>query len=148
MTRPTVEERFWAKVASRDEGECWKWMGEHDRYGYGRFSVSRGDRRSAHRMSYGYLVGIIPDGLVIDHTCRIRDCVNPAHMEPVTNAENVRRGEVGKHHPGPAATCRRGHPRSPNNVYERIDRHGYVARQCRVCLRAWNQARSRALQAA
>lgn len=85
---PTEVERFWRAV---DVGDCWEWMLSTTGNGYGVFSVS-GKNALAHRWSYENLVEPVPDGLVIDHLCRNRLCVNPDHMEPVTNAENVRRG--------------------------------------------------------
>lgn len=76
---------------------CWQWLGNLDRNGYG---VLTHAKRSwlAHRLSYAAFVGPIPDGLTIDHFCRQTDCVNPAHMEPVTMSENSRRAAVS--HPG------------------------------------------------
>jgi hypothetical protein len=70
---------------------CWIWLGEKNGEGYGR--IRRRTRSySAHRILYEMHVGSIPYGLVLDHLCRIPRCVNPAHLEPVTQAENVRRG--------------------------------------------------------
>src|SRR5450755_3951408 len=80
-TWPTAEERFWARVDKQTDG-CWVWTGAL-RTGYGTLSVS-GKNVPAHRFSYELLVGIIPDGLQIDHLCRNRACVNPEHLEPVT----------------------------------------------------------------
>lgn len=83
----------------------------------------------AHRFSYNLLVGHIPDGLVIDHLCRVRCCVNPDHLEPVTSIENTHRGE----HPNYIKTrCKRGHSFVGENFY--IDRRGY--RVCRLCAAA------------
>jgi len=79
---------------------------------------------------YEALIGPIPEGLVIDHLCRVRNCVNPAHMEPVTNTENVLRGT------GPTAVnaqkthCKHGHPLTPDNLVKRTDR-----RECMECRR-------------
>lgn len=75
------------------ETGCWIWMGELNRNGYGRISFG-GARRMVHRIVYILLVKSIPDGLHLDHLCRVRCCCNPAHMEPVTPRENTLRGEA------------------------------------------------------
>lgn len=78
-----------------DALECWLWIGPLDRYGYGKYRRSN-RHTGAHRIAYQLLVGEIPEGLVIDHLCRNRACVNPWHMDPVTNRENILRGHTGK----------------------------------------------------
>ena len=85
-------ERFVSKIVP--DGECWRWTGELN-LGYGRLSI---DRKPvyAHRWSYEFHVADIPEGLVIDHLCRNRWCVNPWHLEPVTIGVNVQRGERHK----------------------------------------------------
>lgn len=70
---------------------CWLWTGATDQRGYGRFSPGRTEKYLAHRWSYEYHRAEIPDGLQIDHLCRVKSCVNPWHLEPVTAAENMRR---------------------------------------------------------
>ncbi len=77
---------------------CWIWHGDVENTGYGRISRGRGraDRDLAHRWMYKRLVGPIPESLQIDHLCRRKRCVNPAHLEPVTPAENQRRGNAAK----------------------------------------------------
>lgn len=87
-----VAERFWAKVHKTDS--CWLWTASLT-FGYGSFWDGKGQVR-AHRFAYELLVDPIPEGLQLDHLCRIRHCVNPDHLEAVTNAENVQRGVVAK----------------------------------------------------
>lgn len=77
----------------REEKGCWLWQGTL-RAGYGRVKIG-GRLQEAHRASYEHHVGPIPEGLVVDHLCRNRSCINPAHLEPVTEMENIRRGEQG-----------------------------------------------------
>jgi hypothetical protein len=121
----TAEERFWLKVTKTEQ--CWLWTASTQR-GYGAFAVRAGKLIRAHRFSYELLVGPIPEGLVIDHLCRVRACVNPAHMEVVTMGENTARSNRAK----TQTHCKRGHAFSPENTYNRPD----GARVCRVCLNA------------
>lgn len=78
---------------SFQETPCLMWTGEMNRNGYGRISW-KGKRPVAHRLVYELLVAQIEDGLLLDHKCYFRGCVNPLHMEPVTHAENTRRGRA------------------------------------------------------
>ena len=92
-------ERFWPKVNLL--GDCWLWLAYVNHGGYGRFrvgSMTDGTRRTvnAHRWAYEHLVGPIPEGLDLDHLCRVPGCVNPEHLEPVTHRENVARGFVAR----------------------------------------------------
>lgn len=88
---PTEAERFWSKIEVSSTG-CWLWTSTLNNRGYARFVRAR--RRGfvlAHRYSYTQFVGPIPEGLVLDHLCEVKHCVNPDHLEPVTNYENLRR---------------------------------------------------------
>lgn len=131
-TRPTVEQRFWAKVIKTET--CWLWSASCG-HGYGRFSVNR-KSVIAHRFAYELLVGPIPDGLVLDHLCRVTRCVNPTHLEPVTTRENTMRGalpaiaslqNIDKTH------CKYGHPLFGENLYVPPAHPTY--RRCRQCAR-------------
>src|SRR5689334_10590331 len=81
-------DRFLTRVTQQTSG-CWLWTGYLMPNGYGKFAVSRGINALAHRWSYETFVGAIPAGLTLDHLCRVRGCVNPTHLEPVTRRENV-----------------------------------------------------------
>lgn len=83
------EDRFLSRTEAADG--CWNWNGTRDRYGYGWFRFQY-KRISAHRYSYERLHGAIPKGLVIDHLCGNKRCVNSSHLEVTTQAENMRRG--------------------------------------------------------
>ena len=116
-----------------DENGCWIFQGAKVR-GYGRFAIgtkTRGDRvlTSPHRVAYMYFVGPIPDGLELDHLCRVPACCNPDHLEPVTSSENVRRGTSLPAVNARKTHCKRGHPFDEANTM--IDCNG--SRQCRVC---------------
>ena len=89
---------------------CWLWLGAL-REGYGLYSTRRPkSTRNAHRVVYELLVGPIPSGLQLDHKCRVRRCVNPEHLEPVTPRENVLRGEGVAAQHAKRVTCKNGHP--------------------------------------
>lgn len=126
--------RFEDKFTPEPNSGCWLWTASLDRKGYGQFRFPDGRTGRAHRYAYESFVGPIPTGLEIDHLCRVRSCVNPTHLEPVTHLENIRRGKTGinlaaanlaKTH------CPQGHPYSGTNLYVRPN--GY--RKCRECHR-------------
>ena len=88
----------------------------------------RGRNYQRHRLAYRAFVGPIPRGLNLDHLCRNRNCINPYHLEAVTQKENCRRGLVNKNKH--KKECLRGHPFTKNNTY--VSGHG-MWRECRVC---------------
>jgi hypothetical protein len=107
--KPTEAERFWAKVDRTSAESCWTWLASRQPNGYGRFG-SNGRTYLAHRWAYRVTVGEIPEGLVLDHLCRNRACVNPSHLEPVTMRENLIRGD------GPTVTARRHAAKRANRI--------------------------------
>ena len=120
-----AHERFDAKVKI-DESGCWLWTGYIDQKGYGVFGVSAKELWKAHRYSYTQHVWEIPAGIQLDHLCRVRHCVNPSHLEPVTNQENTIRGNAAR---PKADRCRRGHRFDEANTY--ICPRG--KRECKTC---------------
>jgi hypothetical protein len=88
----TAEERFWAKVDRLGPEECWMWLASTNSKGYGKFGQG-GKTRPAHRVAYELVKGPIPEGMVLDHLCQRRRCVNPSHLEPVTSHVNTERGD-------------------------------------------------------
>jgi hypothetical protein len=111
------------------QGDCWQWTAYCTKEGYGRISVNN-ESTLAHRVIYEELVGQIPEGLELDHLCRNRSCVNPAHLEPVTHLINVRRGEARPPIRAHTDVCVRGHLKTPENT--RIV-PGTDKRECRKC---------------
>lgn len=112
---------------------CWEWLGA-TRGGYGRIRVgsrTNGTRTSAstHRLTYQHYVGPIPEGMQLDHLCRNRACCNPAHLEPVTQSENIQRGDGPTAHNTRKTHCPAGHEYDGTNLYIRPD----GGRGCRAC---------------
>jgi len=105
----SAEQRFWEKVCVTWPTGCWVWTGAKSPGGYGVFRNERGTNSVAHRFSYTTMIGAVPDGLDLDHLCRNRACVNPAHLEPVTRAENLRRGVRPPRRTAPKPECKFGH---------------------------------------
>lgn len=135
MTKRTVLDRFVEKFRVDDDSPCWLWTAARGGKGskdqqYGKFYVN-GKLESAHRVAYWLFVGPIPDGLHIDHLCRNRQCVNPAHLEPVTQIVNTLRG-VGFTATNARVThCPQGHEYDVANTY-RPPKGGRGCRKCRT----------------
>lgn len=126
-------------------GSCWIWQAPTNAYGYGTFGVGgRTNQRIylAHRFTYEMFVGAIPLGLDIDHLCRVRNCVNPAHLEPVTRRDNLLRGETTAARLSSLTQCHRGHLFDEANTH----RNDKGQRSCRACgaIRARQYRRQRA----
>ena len=127
----TDEERFMAKV--HKSGDCWLWIGHLSGVGYGMFRYG-GITELAHRAAYKLFIGPIPAGFVVDHLCRTRCCVKPAHLEAVTLMENVRRGDHSHLGRGnrEKTHCPKGHPYDEANTYT----SSAGKRHCKMCSRS------------
>jgi hypothetical protein len=124
-------QRFFKNIKIGKDG-CWEWQLSRNHGGYGQFVVgSRMDKSAryvlAHRWAYEEFVCEMDPSLQTDHLCRNRACVNPSHLEAVTNQENVDRGLKAKQ-----SKCKYGHPMSGDNLYIRPDG---VRRACKECKR-------------
>lgn len=137
-SRRSAEERFWALVTKTET--CWI-FGRLKPNGYGAFSAY-GHSATAHRFAYELMVGPIPDGLSIDHLCRRPACVNPAHLEAVTQWENVMRSDGVSALNARKTHCLRGHPFSDDNTY--YAKGGQ--RHCKECSRIRGRERYARLQ--
>lgn len=157
---PTDLDEMFARCTPIPFSGCWAWDGTLAYDGYGRLpSGRRGVSFPAHRVAYEYAKGPIPEGLQIDHLCRVKCCINPAHLEAVTPSTNVRRGLVpetaSKHMASLRARkkaelrsdslplCDRGHAFDEVNTY--VDKKGFWhCRECkRTAFRLWQQAGGR-----
>ena len=136
-----IESRFMAFVSPEPFSGCWLWMGGGTRYGH--FAIDETDKQNAHRVSWKLFRGPIPDGLVIDHLCKNIVCVNPRHLEPVTQQVNVDRSTVAasaRRRQAAKTCCAQGHP------FDGRNKRG--TRTCSICRRAAHRAekaRKRAL---
>ena len=112
-------------------GSCWEWQGNRSRWGYGKVYFGRQHWR-AHRLLYTWLVGPIPAGLVLDHLCRNPGCVRPDHLEVVTDAQNILRGNGAAASNARLTHCLRGHESTRQTPLQRV---------CLACRREQRRAR-------
>jgi hypothetical protein len=116
--------RIISKISIDGETGCWNWIGQLNHAGYGKFYYHKdGKRHRIHKFMYIFAGGNVPDGYELDNLCRNRNCCNPAHLEPVTHAENMFRAR--------RTHCRRGHLLSNDLITKRKNRGS--ERRCREC---------------
>lgn len=148
--RGPLADRFWQKVDKGgavpeyrpDLGGCWVWLAHKNNNGYG-YIWTKGERVEAHRVSYELHKGPIPEGLEIDHLCRVRHCVNPEHLEAVTERENKLRSGGMASRNAAKTHCPQGHPYSAWNTKDDAG-----SRRCRTCKNARQRAYVAARKAA
>ena len=132
-TAEPIDRRIQRNIVT-DANGCWVWQGATSAAGYGRIATPRGRRQPrrsqyVHRIAYETWVGPIPDGLALDHLCHNRACCNPAHLEPVTFSENLRRSPQSVANRA-KSHCIHGHEFTPENT--RLVPKG---RRCKACER-------------
>ena len=129
-----VAEAFEVRVMPCPNTGCWLWAGSINDKGYASLWDGKKNIR-AHRFSFEMAGGVLVAGLVLDHKCRNRGCVNPVHLEQVTNKENILRGEspYAKKHRSP--TCMKGHQLAGENLYTSKEGHRF----CRACRKGWRR---------
>lgn len=143
LNRQQVLERL-DSLSYRDPNSgCWIWLGM-TQFGYARCHYEGFPAfNRAHRLSYYLYRGPIPDNLVLDHLCRVRECINPWHLEPVTLLENIKRGVhvYQRTRNGRKTHCHNGHEFTEENTYVGIGTNGNPMRSCRQCAKIKAQLR-------
>lgn len=124
----TIATTFWEQYTPEPNTGCWLWLRALDTHGYGHFNLD-GKDMLAHRHAFVEVRGPIPSDMVLDHRCRTRSCINPAHLEVVTQRTNIMRGRS----PGALAVatgrCKRGHLLAGPNAAP----SSWGGRYCRLC---------------
>lgn len=142
--RASVLARFWEKV-DKQPGGCWLWTSAKDRDGYGLFWFDKRYRSiRAHRLAYALIVGAIPYGYTLDHECRNKGCVNPAHLDPCTFGENAARSPNAPYNVKARQThCKRGHEFTPENTRRRGNRRSCIACAKLYAKKRWAEKKAR-----
>lgn len=126
VTDPIV--RVLRRLDTSDLDSCWLWPGWKNEAGYGMVHGAERDHM-VHRVVFEHFVGPVPEGLVLDHLCRVKGCVNYSHVEPVAQRTNVLRGEGLPAENAVKDACKHGHEFTPENTRVRKD----GSRLCRAC---------------
>lgn len=141
----SVFERFEKLYTPEPNSGCWLWIGYITPRGYAKF-WHEGKSCYAHIVAFKMTGQEVPHGMELDHKCRVHCCVNPAHLEPVTHLENVRRGQAGINS-RQRTHCPQGHKLEGKNLKWQRTRSGNLQRLCRICAiatcRRWRQRQSR-----
>lgn len=140
-----LPKRILDKIIPVTESGCWIWMASHYRDGYGCINFN-GKNCAAHRATWTIINGPIPEDRQLDHLCRVRSCVNPNHLELVTQKENILRGTSRSAINAVKTQCPNGHSFTPDNTYsQHIGRR--IQRSCKICRRkAFNDWYARSKQ--
>jgi HNH endonuclease len=147
MSRPALtlerieSDRFWPRIEKDPVTGCWNWTGSRSKAGYATLAClidGRWKTMLVHRWSYRRFVGPIPEKLQIDHKCRNRRCVNPDHLEAVTQQENVRRGNGWSGRNARKTHCPKGHSYTEDNLLKMKK-----GRKCRICHADRERSRSK-----
>ena len=135
-----IKARFWSHVKVRKVGECWLWEGKPSSHGYGTITI-KGRSTYAHVVSFVIFNSSIRENLVVDHICRIKNCVNPHHLRAVThrtnsleNSDSIAAINFRKTH------CKHGHEFNGETSSVRITKYG-ISRTCKVCMKIRNHKR-------
>lgn len=134
MLPASIRERLLRDVVFAPKPRCWVWIGTAIQAGYGSLRINK-KHHLAHRLSYQIHKGKIPAGLCIDHLCRNRRCINPEHLEAVTQRENILRGISPGAIGARASACSHGHPFVPENTSPMRVHGKIVGRRCLACHR-------------
>lgn len=130
----SFECRFWSKVDRRGPEECWPWTGPVHKRGYGKITDDR-TTLLAHRVAFSMESGRIKSDLIVDHICNNPICVNPGHLQMITQRRNVMRGKGLAAENARKTHCKNGHPLSGENLVLIRQKNGRNERRCRTCSR-------------
>lgn len=133
---------FWDKTIPEPNSGCILWTAGTTFGGYGVFRV-HGRLKRAHIFSYELVHGSVPDGMQLDHKCRVPCCVNPGHLEAVTQRENILRGTAPPAINARMTVCINGHEFTTENTHIFYESNGKVHRRCKICLRQYQNERYR-----